>query len=122
RLSLHRSRALSVPVFLGIKDVVSRFKMYRLLLFVFIVSSFIMLVPVHFFHTVQSTGFNNYLGIERSDLRIDLQHSESAVDDYRRILADLREDGDVARYSPVLAGSFKAVNNDGALENMTIET
>ncbi|WP_378107814.1 FtsX-like permease family protein [Cohnella cellulosilytica] len=121
KLSLRGSRALSVPVFLGIKDVVSRFKMYRLLLLVFIASSFILLVPVNFFHTVQSPGFNHYLGIERSDLRIDLQYADSAADDYRRILDRLRGDGDVERHAPVLVGSYKTMNNAGVPENMTVE-
>ncbi|WP_391571191.1 ABC transporter permease [Cohnella sp.] len=120
--SLHRSRTLSVPLFLAVKDIVGRFKMYRMLLFVFIISSFIMLVPINFFHTVQSPDFNNYMGIEKSDLRIDLQHAGSAEDDYERILAQLKNDSDVERYAAVLVGSFKTIGAEGALENMTVET
>ncbi|OXS62725.1 ABC transporter permease [Cohnella sp. CIP 111063] len=119
--ALHRNRTLSVPVFLAVKDIVGRFKMYRMLLLVFIISSFIMLVPVNFFHTVQSPGFNNYMGIERSDLRIDLQHAGSAGDDYRSIVAQLENDNDVEKYAAVLVSSFKTVGDDGTLENMTVE-
>jgi len=120
-LSLRRNRGLSVPIFLGIKDVVGRLNAYGALLLVFILSSFILLVPVNFFHTVQSPGFNNYLGIERSDLRIDMQHSNSVGDDYSQALAKIRKDKDVARYASITVGSFKRIDKDGIPESLAVE-
>lgn len=121
-LPLHKSKRLNVPVFLGLKDVVDRFKMYRLLLFVFIIGSFIILVPLHLLNTLQSSGFNTYIGIERSDIRIDLQYSDNIVSEFKRLSAHLKEDRDVEQFSLLQTSSLKTVNEDGILENISVES
>ncbi|QQK78984.1 FtsX-like permease family protein [Salicibibacter cibi] len=121
-LSLSKSKYVNVPVFLGLKDVFGRFKMYSLLLFVFCVCSFMIIVPVNFLNTVQSPDFVTYMGIERSDIRIDLQQSDDTMEQFNHMLAYIQNDEDVEQFSPLITSQFKVVNSDGAEENITVES
>ncbi|MEC5423608.1 ABC transporter permease [Virgibacillus sp. C22-A2] len=121
-LSIHRWRIVNVNILLGIRDVFARFKMYILLFFVFLICSFIIIVPVNFLNTVQSSSFIKYMGIERSDLRIDLQKSENMQEEFNSMGDYLSNDNDVEKFSLLVTSRFKFINNEGAIENLTIET
>ena len=107
RLRLSRNRWSSVPIFLGLKDVVQRVKMFRLLLFVFIVSSFIMIVPLNFLNTLQAPSFISYMGVGQSDIRIDLRHTDDVEQRYAQLLNEIENDADVQKYSPLVTSQFK---------------
>ncbi|WP_127534731.1 ABC transporter permease [Paenibacillus kobensis] len=122
RLSLVRNRLLPVPVFLGLKDVMQRLSMFRLLLFVFIVSSFIIIVPVNFLNTIQSPSFISYMGVGQSDIRIDLRYSDDVESRYRELVDRVSHDPDIAQYSPLVTSQFKVLNEEGAYDNLSVET
>lgn len=121
-LSLMKSNFSSVPMFLGIKDVFQRMKMFRLLLFVFLVGSFIIIVPVNFLNTIQAPSFISYMGIGQSDIRIDLRQSDDIVERYNKMVSHIKNDPDVEKYTPLITSQFKLVNSEGAMENISIET
>jgi len=122
RWRLHRSRLMPVPVFLGLLNVFQRPRMFGLLFFVFAASAFLMLVPVHFLNTMESPGFIAYLGIGRSDLRIDLQHSERMEERFREAVDAIRRDADVERFSPLVASRFRVLNDDGTVGQLNVES
>ncbi|WP_307584441.1 ABC transporter permease [Paenibacillus wynnii] len=121
-LPLHKSKFFNIPIFLGVKDVFQRFKMFRLLLIVFLVSSFIIIIPVNFLNTIQSPSFISYMGIGQSDIRIDLRLTDNIVERYEEMNSYIKNDKDVEKFSPLVTSQFKMINNDGALENISIET
>ncbi|QQK74851.1 FtsX-like permease family protein [Salicibibacter cibarius] len=121
-LSLSKSKYFSAPVFLGWQDVFGRFKMYSLLFFVFFVCSFMIIVPVNFLNTVQSPDFIKYMGIEQSDIRIDLQQSDNTMEQFNHMLAHIQNDEDIEQFSPLITSQFKVINSDGAEENITVES
>ncbi|MDQ0164757.1 putative ABC transport system permease protein [Bacillus horti] len=121
-LSLYKSKLSNLQLFLGLKDVMGRFRMYALLFFVFFICSFIIIVPVHFLNTIQSPSFITYMGIEKSDIRIDLQQSESITEDFNDMLGYIQNDQDVERFSPLVTSQFKFINDEGLAENLTVET
>lgn len=121
-LKLHTNKFFNLPIFLGLRDVLQRFKMYRLLLFVFIVCSFIIIVPVNFYNTIQSPGFIKYMGIEKSDMRIDLQQTDLIVDKYNQMIAHIKNDEDIERFSPLVTSQFKFLNEDGIQENLSVQS
>lgn len=120
-LPLSRHRLLNVNAFLGVKDVLGRFKVFGLLCFVFVISSFIINVPVNFLNTMQSPDFVNYMGTGRSDIRIDLQQSENIVQRFDNIRAYIEKDQDVKKFSPLITCSFKVLGSDGTYENINVE-
>ncbi|MDP9699295.1 ABC transporter permease [Paenibacillus sp. FSL K6-1558] len=122
RLNLSRNRWSSVPVFLGLKDVMQRVKMFRLLLFVFIVSSFIMIVPLNFLNTLQAPSFISYMGVGQSDIRIDLRHTNDVEQRYARLVNQIENDADVQKYSPLVTSQFKIRNAEGSYDNLSVES
>ncbi|QLG39831.1 ABC transporter permease [Paenibacillus sp. E222] len=122
RLNLSQNRWLSVPVFLSLKEVIQRMKMFRLLLFVFIISSFIIIVPINFLHTLQAPSFISYMGVGQSDMRIDLRHSEDIEQRYAELIDYVQKDKNVLRYSPLVTSQFKVLNSEGSYDHLSVET
>ena len=121
-LSLRNSGPFGVNVFLGLRDVLQRFRMFGLLCFVFLFCAFVVIVPVHFLTTIQSPSFISYMGIGRSDIRIDLRQSDDMEQRFERLLAYLERDPDVEKYSPLVTSQYTMVGDDGAEETISIQT
>ncbi len=121
-LHLKKSKVLNVNIFLGIKDVVQRFKSFGLLCFVFFFSVAIILIPIHFLTTIRSPSFITYMGIGQSDMRIDLRQSDNMVERFESMVAYLADDPDVEQFSPLVTSQFTLVQSDGSRETMNIET
>ncbi len=113
---------LDVNVFLGVRDVVQRFKLFGLLCFVYFFCAFVIIVPVHFLTTLRSPSFISYMGIGQSDIRIDLRQSDDMVDRFEHMVTYLADDPDVERFSPLVTSQFTMVGSDGAPEAIRIET
>ena len=77
RYSLSGNRLLNTNVFLGIKDVLARKKLYATSLTVLVISAFIMMVPQNLYNTISSTSFTQYMGIGNYDLRADIQQTDN---------------------------------------------
>ncbi|WP_234410419.1 ABC transporter permease [Caldalkalibacillus mannanilyticus] len=122
RFSLKKTRLLDVNSFLGINDIFSRLKMFILLCVVFIICSIVIIVPVNFYHTIQSPHFISYMGIGKSDIRIDLQKSEDILERFNKVVSYLETDPDVDTYSPLITSRFQVRNSAGVFENISVET
>lgn len=121
-LPLSKNRFMNVNIFLGLKDVLGRFKVFGLLCFVFVICSFIIIVPVNFLNTIRSPDLMTYMGIGRSDIRIDLHQSDDVVQRFSEMIAYIENDKDVDKFSPLITCKFKALNSDGTYENINVET
>ncbi len=121
-LPLSKSASLDVNVFLGMRDVVQRFRFFALLCFIFFFSSCIILLPVHFLSTINSPGFVSYMGIGRSDIRIDLRHSETVEKRYEELLDYVAGDEQVERYTPLVTSQFTLIAENGERETIAVES
>lgn len=119
--SLAHSPIGDVNIFLGMKEVFSRISVYGLLGFVFMICTFLMIVPLNFLNTLQSPQFVTYMGSGQSDLRVDLQQMDDIYTRYEQTQAYLHNDPDIQKYSTLCTGSFKAQNADGEYDNLKIE-
>jgi putative ABC transport system permease protein len=122
RLRLTRSKLPNVNLFLGFRDIIQRFKLFWLLTFVFFFAATIILIPIHFLTTIESPTFISYMGIGRSDLRIDLRQSEKIGERFQSMVAYLAADEDVARYAPLVTSQFTLRQDDGSMETLNVET
>lgn len=120
-LTLTKSFIPNINIFLGIKDVVGRIKVYALLCFVFMICTFIMIVPINLSNTLHSPSFVSYMGVGNCDLRIDLQYTNDIQTRYEEMNTYLSNDQDVETYTFLFTTNFKVLNNDGAYESMSIE-
>gem|GEM_PF-463488 len=122
RLELSKSSFPNVNVFLGARDVIGRFSVYGLLCFVFVICTFLMLVPLCTLSTVESPEFLTYMGAAKSDIRIDLLYDGEMEQRYEQMIDYIRNDDDIEKYAAFLASNYKVLSDDGAYENIRIET
>lgn len=122
QLLLNKNAFVNLHIFLGLKDLVSRRKVYRLLFFVFLICVFIVIVPVNLLTTIQSPNFIKYMGVERSDLRIDLQQSQDASTQFSEIITSLTNDPNVEKFSSSITSQFKIINGEGIEESIVVES
>jgi len=120
RVALGRSRWLNVPVFLGVQDVRRRFRTYLILGIVFTICTTMMIVPVHFLNTLQSRDFIQYMGVERSHIRIDLQQADP--EGYAKMISIIKQDQDVERYAAYTTSTYQVQLDDGNQENINVQS
>jgi putative ABC transport system permease protein len=77
RLTLSRNRLFGTNVFLGIKDVLGRKKLYITMLAVLVIATFLMIVPQNIYSTIASDDFITYMGIGNCDMLINLQQTDN---------------------------------------------
>ncbi|NYE07335.1 putative ABC transport system permease protein [Bacillus niacini] len=115
--SLSNNNLFTTNIFLGIKDVLARKKLYATSLVVLIISAFIMIVPQNLYNTISSKSFIQYMGIGDYDLRI--QTSSSAKTDDIVTLID--SDSDISRYAVLTTKTFKLKTSNESEENIKVE-
>ncbi len=94
---LSGSRGLPPNIFLGIKDVLSRKKLYSTMLLVLVISSFLMIVPQNIYNTISQRNFMTYMGIGECDMRIDIQQTNDIAGKTAEIAAVMARDTDIKK-------------------------
>lgn len=121
RFSLSKNGLFNTNVFLGIKDVLARKKIYATMLAVLVVSSFIIIVPQNLYNTISSKSFTQYMGIGDYDMRIDIQQTENISEKTDDILEEVDNDDIISNFSALTTKIFKAKMEDGTEENVKVE-
>lgn len=117
RLSLMKNRLISTNIFLGIKDVLVRKRLYATMLVVLVISTFIIIVPQNLYNTISSKSFIQYMGIGDYDLRI----QTSISDKTNEIVKMIERDSAVSKYAVLTTKTFKIKKSDGSEENIKVE-
>ncbi|MBG9587691.1 ABC transporter permease [Cytobacillus firmus] len=115
--SLIRNRLLSTNVFLGIKDVLARKKLYVTMLIVLVISAFIIIVPQNLYNTISSKSFIQYMGIGNYDMRIQTNSSDK-TDVIEKMIENDRA---VSKYAVFTTKTFKVKARNGSEENIKVE-
>ena len=115
---LSHNKLFSRNVFLGIKDVLSRKKLYITMLMVLIISSFIMIVPQNISSTISAQNFITYMGMGICDVNIGVMRTqvEDVAERAAEIADVLAEDKNVEKYA-----LFTSIMLDRKTDNGTIE-
>ncbi|WEK53559.1 MAG: FtsX-like permease family protein [Candidatus Cohnella colombiensis] len=121
RFSLSGNRLFNTNVFLGIKDVLARKRMYATMLAVLVISAFIMIVPQNLYNTISSKGFIKYMGIGSYDMRIDIQQADNIEEKAAEIVKAMSSDSAITKVAVLTTKTFKAKTEDGSEENIKIE-
>ncbi|KAB1435979.1 FtsX-like permease family protein [Candidatus Galacturonibacter soehngenii] len=120
--TLSNNVLLPTNVFLGLKDVFVRKKLYITMLLVFVIASFIMIVPQNLYHTIAKESFGTYMGIGQSDLRIGIMQTKGNMRERAEEIAQiLSKDEYVSAYTILTTKTFQIQKLDGSIENMKIE-
>lgn len=117
------NRFFSRNVFLGVKDVLSRKKLYVTMFAVLVISSFILIVPRNIYTTISARSFMTYMGVGESDISVHL--AETQTDDVKQAAADLSAalaaDENIARYTVLSGMVFSMPAEDGRVERLRVD-
>lgn len=118
---LSKNRILDTNLFLGVKDVVARKGIYGTMLVVLVLAAFIVIVPQNLYTTISGENFFTYMGIGKSDLRIDLQQTDRIPEKTADILETLQTDPDIEKYVVLTTKTFQVKLENGLEERIKIE-
>ncbi|MEY9977910.1 ABC transporter permease [Lysinibacillus sp. RC79] len=121
RFYLNRNKLFNTNIFLGIKDVFARKRLYATMLAVLVISAFIIIVPQNLYNTISSTSFIKYMGIGNYDIRIDIQQTDHISKKSAEVLTSMKSDSSIAKYTILTTKTFKTKKEDGSEENIKIE-
>lgn len=118
---LSKSKLFDTNIFLGMKDVLIRKKLYVTMFFVIVLATFMVLIPQNLYHTISSKEFITYMGIGSCDLRIDIQQVENILDKADIIKTDIEKDKNISKYVVLTTESFLVKMEDGTEKRIKIE-
>lgn len=120
---LSENRFLSRNIFLGVKDLLSRKKLYVTMLAVLIISSFILIVPQNIYNTISARSFMTYMGVGENDISVHLAGTQT--DDVWQAAADisaaLAADDAIARYTALSGMVFSMPVEDGRMVRLRVD-
>lgn len=119
-LCLSGNRLFDINIFLGIKDVLARKKLYVTMLAVLVAAAFIIIVPQNLYSTVSSESFIRYMGIGNYDLRIDIQQTSDISGKAAEIAGMMEDDSHITDYAVFTTKAF-TVMTDSSEERIKIE-
>ncbi|MDR0268048.1 ABC transporter permease [Paenibacillus sp.] len=121
RFTLSGNRLFNTNIFLGVKDVLARKKLYATMLAVLMILAFIIIVPQNLHNTISSKSFIKYMGIGNSDMRIDIQQTDNMPEKAAEIIKTMSSDSTISKYAVFTTKTFKAKTEEGSEERLKIE-
>ena len=121
-LRLSNNRLFSRNIFLGIKDVLSRNKLYVTMLMVLVISSFIMIVPQNISSTISADSFITYMGMGICDVNIGVMRTQvEDVEGKAAEVADvLEKDKNVEKYALFTGMMLDRKADDATMEKLRV--
>lgn len=94
---------------------------YIVILLVFVLSSFLILMPANMKTTLENPSFVTYMGVGESDIRIDIQYSDQVLEQKERAQDWLENDPEVERFAVLRTGYVQVANAAGEVEYTRVE-
>lgn len=119
---LSSNRLFSRNVFLGIKDILARKKLYVTMLTVLIISAFIMIVPQNIYNTISAKSFITYMGMGICDatLYIKPTQAESVTQKGVEAANSLAADENVEKCAMITTKMFDMKADDGSTQKLRV--
>lgn len=106
---------------IALGELKCKWREYFVIFFVFIFSSFLILLPVNMKNTIENPSFITYMGVGECDIRIDIQYSEKLVEQKEAALSYLKNDSEIKKYQMYQNGYVQFQNTEGEWEYLRIE-
>lgn len=106
---------------LALGELKCKWKEYVVIFLIFELSSFLILLPINMNNTIDNPSFLTYMGIGKSDIRIDIQYSENLVEQNKAAMAYLEKDIDINRYAVYKNGYVQSKNAEGESEYIRVQ-
>jgi putative ABC transport system permease protein len=118
--SLKHLKYRNLPIALG--ELKCKWKEYLVIFFVFICSSFLMLIPMNMRNTIENPSFMTYMGVGKSDIRIDMPYSEELLEQKNALISSIEHDQDIEKYTIFQYGYIQLKNDKGDGEYIRVES
>lgn len=118
---LSKNRLLDTNIFLSVKDVLARKRLYATMLAVLVISAFIIIVPQNLYNTISSEGFSTYMGIGKCDMRIDIQQTDNISEKAAEIAEVMENDRTISKYAVLTTKTLGVKMEDGSEKRIKIE-
>lgn len=112
---------LSVPLFLGLKDALSGVRLHNTLAIVFTLAVLLVLLPYSLHQAISSRDFVSHMGVGNSDIRIDIQQTDDIEGKTAEVVAGLRDNAAVRKFSVSTTKTFTIKLDDGTESRLKIE-
>jgi len=122
KFALSQNKYINSNIFLGLRDVILRYKTYLILFLVFVLCTFIIIVPLNFLNTIQSPEFVTYMGVGQSDIILDLRNSQEMHQQFEEVISYVQDDSDVTKYATYITGKYEIINQEGTAESLFVTT
>lgn len=119
--TLSKNSLFNTNVFLGIKDVLARKRLYVTMLLVLILAAFIIIVPQNLYNTISEEGFVKYMGIGECDIRFDIQQTEHIGEKAKSITKAMDGDNSISQYVVLTTKVFHIKSEEGTEEPIKVE-
>lgn len=106
---------------LALSDLAARKKAYLTMIFVFVLSVFVLTVPMSLYFTISDVHFINYLGIGSYDLRIDLSQMQGKEEQIREMIQRLRRDPAVEKMEVFKSRLLDYKSEGGSLQKIWVD-
>ncbi len=119
---LSHNKLFSRNIFLGIKDVLSRKKLYNTMLMVLVISSFLMIVPQNISSTISAKSFITYMGMGICDVNIGVMRTqaEDVLGKATEIADVLAKDRNVEKFALFTNMMLDRKADGGAMEKLRV--
>jgi len=98
-----------------------KWREYFVIFFVFVISSFLILLPMNMKNTIENPSFITYMGIGECDIRIDMQYSEKLAKQKAAAISYLKNDPELKKYQIYQNGYVQFQNAEGEREYLRVE-
>ena len=68
------------------------------------------IVPINMYNTMNSPEFSTYMGIGKSDMRIDLRRTDSITEDSKKLQEELKNDREIEKPAAYITSSYQVKN------------
>lgn len=113
KMPIASNKNMSINTYLGLREIYTKSRSWLLLLFIFIIATCIMVIPINLFSTFESPTFALYMGSALSDIRIDLQPQQDLVMKNSQIINMLKNDNNIEIYSAFTTCTYEVLGEEG---------
>lgn len=119
---LSQNRLFSRNIFLGVKDVLSRKKLYVTMLMVLIISSFLMIVPQNISSTISKESFITSMGMGICDVNIGVMRTqvEDVPGKAAEVAGALAADPNVEKFATFTGMMLDRRADDGTIQKLRV--
>ncbi|MDF2617313.1 MAG: transporter permease [Sedimentibacter sp.] len=107
---------------IALGELKCKWREYFVIFFVFVFSSFLILLPMNMKNTIENPSFITYMGVGESDIRIDIQYSDKLNEQKDAVKLYLEDDNEIKKYALYKTGYVQFENSDGQWEYIRVQS